>query len=111
MTSRIVLALCVLVSIAFAQPPAPVKTIPVPDLAKSAPVISTDLKLKFFKASSETQAASSQAKAAAEMANEKSAAWKAALAEVRAVCGDKFQLDMDKEGYPVCSAKPTEQKK
>lgn len=76
--------------IVFSQTP---KTIP--DAAK----------LKFFKASSEAQAASAQAKAADDIAKSKNAAFRAAVQELQALCG-KDDLQLDKAGDPVCIAKP-----
>jgi hypothetical protein len=77
--------------ICFSQPPA--KTIP--DAAK----------MKFFKASSESQAAFAEAQRAEQQAKLRNDAFQAAVKELQAICG-KDELQLDKSGDPVCVAKP-----
>lgn len=75
------------------------------------PTISDAIKLKFFKASAESQTASAQANAAAQVAQQKQVAFQAVVKELRAACGDKFVPEIDKAGDPVCVAKPEAPKK
>lgn len=89
-------------AIAFGQAPHPAAK---PDSPK-APAISDTLKLKFFKAESETQGAADQAKQTAQNAQQKQAGFQAVVKELQDACGKDFIPTMDGNGDPVCVVKP-----
>lgn len=70
----------------------------------AVPVITDALKARFFKA----QSFESQASVQAEKAQ---GALKAAIDEMRKVCGESSVLQSDQTGDPVCVAKPSTEKK
>ncbi len=86
-----------------AAKPSPEPPKPAP-AAAPAPAISDALKAKFFKA----QALKAQADAQSEkIAN----LFQDAVDEMRKACGQDFTLQTDKNGDPVCAAKPPIEKK
>ena len=91
-------------SMATAQdkPAAPAK----PAATPAAPAITDTLKAKYFKALSQQQEAQHQVDQAQKALQDSMGNYQKVVQDIVAVCGDKFAAQMDKDGDPVCIAKP-----
>lgn len=76
--------------------------------APAVPVVSDALKAKLFKISAQQAQAQMAMQQAQETLKAKGQEWQSVVAEVMKVCGDKFYPTFDKDGDPVCTAKPDE---
>lgn len=93
-----------------AQAPAPPPTKPAA-AAKTPPVISEALKLKFFKAQAQFSQAAEAAKASGENAQQKQVVVQDTVKEITKACGDEFIPNIEADGDPACIAKQPEPKK
>jgi hypothetical protein len=68
------------------------------------PTISVEMREKYFKTQAEFQVAETALKEATQAAQIKNSALQEQVAKIRAVCGDAFSPNMDKDGEVICSA-------
>ena len=77
---------------------------------KPAPKL-TDAQLKqFYKAQSEAVQAQSALQQAQQTAQAKAQAFQASIKQLQDTCGKDYVLTANKDGDPVCAAKPAEKK-
>lgn len=78
--------------------------------APKPPVISDAVQKKFFKLQSELVQAQNRAAQAQQESLQKQKDYQAAIDELNSICGKEFQVQLDKDGFPGCVAKPEAKK-
>ena len=91
----------------IAQQTTPTKPVvpPATKTVKAPPVLTDAQRAAFFKAQAQLAIAASDAEHAQQVQQAKQAAFQAAVAILRKVCGDSADLQMSSDGDPVCIAK------
>ncbi len=73
---------------------------------KTPPIISIELREKYFKAQSEYQVAAIRLRELTSEAQVKNSALQDVVSKINATCGENFLADTDKDGEIVCIDKP-----